>query len=329
MDQIPIASGDSAKEAIQTSIDLAQHAEELGYERFWVAEHHDLPGLACPAPDVMLGIIGAQTNSIRIGSGAVLLPHYKPYKIAETYNLLATLFPGRVDLGIGRAPGGSAEAAIALSGNFLEQVRKLPESLDELLRFLHHDFPKDHMFSKIKPSPVPEVSPEPWLLGTSEKSAELAAEKGMAYAFGQFMSDQDGPTIVQKYREKFLHKYSPAPSKVIVAVTAVCADTTKEAEEIAMSSQLWNIQRAKGEGENGIPSVIDAKNHPYTNDEREMILKAKHKMIIGNPSEVREQLIALENLYDADELMIVTITHSSEARVKSYKLIAKELIAGN
>src|SRR5699024_2932518 len=170
-------------------------------------DYHDLPSLACPAPDVMLGVIGHATTNIRIGSGAVLLPHYKPFNIAERYNLLATLCPDRVDLGIGRAPGGSAEATMALADNFLEQVRHMPDRLDELLNFLYNDFPETHMFSKISPSPVPPVPPEPWLLGTSEKSAVLAAEKGLAYAFGHFMTDKDGPEIMQTYRERLNKKH--------------------------------------------------------------------------------------------------------------------------
>src|SRR5690606_3615768 len=171
--------------------------EQFGYTRYWIAEHHDLPGLACSAPEVMLGFIGAHTSKIRIGAGAVLLPHYKPYKVAEIYNMLATLFPNRVDIGIGRSPGGSAEATNALSDNFLQKVFKMPELVKELLQFFHQDFPSDHEFSKVNASPVPEVMPKPWMLGTSEKSALLAAKFGLSYVFGQFMSDQDGAAIVQ------------------------------------------------------------------------------------------------------------------------------------
>lgn len=140
LDQSPISAGKTAKEALAASVALAQTAEKLGYTRYWIAEHHDMDGLACPSPDVMLGVIGAQTEKIIIGAGAVLLPHYKPFRVAEKYNLLATLFPGRIDLGIGRAPGGSAEATMALSDNFLEEVRKMPSTLDQLLNFLYGTF---------------------------------------------------------------------------------------------------------------------------------------------------------------------------------------------
>ncbi|WP_099159955.1 LLM class flavin-dependent oxidoreductase [Virgibacillus ndiopensis] len=327
LNQAPISAGTSAKDALIESVKLAQLGERLGYTRYWIAEHHDMSGLACPTPDVMLGIIGTQTSRIRIGSGAVLLPHYKPFKVAETYNMLATLFFNRIDLGLGRAPGGSAEATMALSDNFLEQVKKMPESLDELLHFIHNDFSKGDMYTKIKPTPVPQISPEPWLLGTSEKSAILAAEKGMAYAFGHFMSDQEGPSIVRNYVKKYKHKYSGMNPKAIVAVSVICAETTIEAEEIAESAFIWSVQRAKGEDTNGVPSIEDAKNYAYSNEEHEMIHKWKRKMIIGNPREVRSKLEELQKLYNVNEFMLVTITHSYEARLKSYELIAKEMLS--
>ena len=192
LDQSPISSNQTAKEALNESMELAKLGELLGYTRYWITEHHDLTGLASSAPEVMLGYIGANTNTIRIGSGAVLLPHYKPFKVAEVYNTLATLFPGRVDVGLGRAPGGSAEATNALSDNFLQNVYKMPSLVKEFLHFLDSDFPSDHEFSKISASPVPEVAPVPWLLGTGKKSALLAAENGLSYAFGHFMSEEDG-----------------------------------------------------------------------------------------------------------------------------------------
>ncbi|WP_164668175.1 LLM class flavin-dependent oxidoreductase [Virgibacillus doumboii] len=320
LDQSPISSGKSPQEALQASVELAKAADKIGYTRYWMAEHHDLTGLACPNPDVMLGIVGSQTERIRIGAGAVLLPHYKPYKVAETYNLLATLYPGRVDLGIGRAPGGSAEASMALSGNFLENVKQMPEKLDELLQFLHNDFSEENMYAKINPSPVPAVSPETWLLGTSEKSADLAVEKGLPYVFGHFMSDADGPSIVKKYKE--------SGSKTIVTVSAVCAETTEEAQELALSSQLWNVQRAKGEGDGKVPSVDASKVYSFSEEELETVSRMKQKMIVGNPREVRQQLEQLQARYDTDEIMVVTITHSYKARLRSYELIAEEMMEG-
>ena len=190
LDQSPISSNQTPYDALNGSMKLAQAGEALGYTRYWIAEHHDLPGLACSAPEVMLSYIGANTNRIRIGSGAVLLPHYRPFKVAEIFNMLATLFPNRIDIGIGRAQGGSAEAANALSANFLQSVRNFPTLVRELLHFIDDDFPADSEYSKVSASPIPENPPVPWLLGTSKKSALLAAENGMPYTFRSFYERQ-------------------------------------------------------------------------------------------------------------------------------------------
>ncbi|SFD95536.1 luciferase family oxidoreductase, group 1 [Lentibacillus persicus] len=326
LDQSPVSSGKTPREALNASVELARVGDELGYTRYWIAEHHDFTGLACPNPDVMLGIIGAATERIRIGAGAVLLPHYKPYRVAETYNLLATLYPGRVDLGIGRAPGGSAEASIALSGNYLQNVRKMPDKLDELIRFLQRDFKENDMYAKISPTPVPDFSPQPWMLGTSEKSAIAAAEKGLPYTFGYFMSDQKGPAIMRTYTEKFAAQYPDKTPEKIAAVSVICAETTEEARDLALSNQLWSIQRDKGEGDGKVPTVSEAKNYNYSDEEKEKLRHMTNKLIVGNPHEVKKQLEQLQLSYDVDEWMIVTITHSYEARKNSYELLAKEML---
>ncbi|RSD26088.1 LLM class flavin-dependent oxidoreductase [Mesobacillus subterraneus] len=322
LDQAPVSSNQSAKDALEQSIMLAQAAEELGYSRYWIAEHHDLQGLACPAPEVMLAAIGARTNRIRIGSGAILLPHYKPFKVAELFNLLATLFPGRIDIGIGRAPGGAAEVTGALSDHFLQNVWKYPQSIKELLHFLNNDHPEGSDLAKIKAAPLPDIKPEPWLLGTSRKSALLAGEYGMAYAFGLFMSDKDGEEIVRYYHESFKPGSIQKP-EVILTISAICADTFEEAEDIALSSLIWSIQTGKGDGGAGVPSIEEAKQYKLTGSEKETLEDLKRKMIIGDPQQVRKKLLALQEQYGTDEIMIVTIAHSPEDRLKSYRLIAE------
>ncbi|MBM7655618.1 LLM class flavin-dependent oxidoreductase [Neobacillus cucumis] len=323
LDQSPISSNQTPQEALYESMKLAQIGEKLGYTRYWIAEHHDLPGLACPAPEVMLGFIGAHTKTIRIGAGAVLLPHYKPFKVAEVYNMLATLFPGRIDVGIGRAPGGSAEVTNALSDNFLQQVWNMPTSVSNLLHFLDNDFPAVHEYSKVTASPIPSVPPEPWLLGTSKKSALLAAENGMSYAFGQFMSDNDGPAIIQQYLESFKPRKQGQKPEVIVTVNAICAETDEKAQELALSTLIWSLQRGKGE-RNGVPSIAEAKQYELDEKEQHTVEKMKQNMIIGNPKKVVKRLAEIGRQYQADEIMLVTITHSPENRVKSYQLIAEE-----
>jgi luciferase family oxidoreductase group 1 len=325
LDQAPISSNQTAKEALIESMKLAQAGEALGYTRYWIAEHHDLPGLACSAPEVMLGYIGANTSSIRIGSGAVLLPHYKPFKVAEVYNMLATLFPSRIDVGIGRAPGGSAEATNALSDNFLQQVWNMPKSVRELLHFLEGDFPADHEYAKLSASPIPQVSPVPWLLGTSKKSALLAAENGIPYAFGLFMSENDGVAIIQQYLDHFQPRKPGQTPQVLLTVSAICAETTEKAEDVALSSLVWALQRGKGVG-TGVPSIVEATHYNFNEQEKEGLERMKQKMVIGNPKQVKQKLNELQAKFRADEIMLVTITHSSEDRIKSYKLIAKELL---
>jgi len=322
LDQAPISKGKTARDALDASIELAKRGDQLGYERYWIAEHHDMDGLACSNPAVMLGVIGQQTKRIRLGAGAVLLPYYKPFAVAETYNLLATLYPDRIDLGIGRAPGGSAEASMALSDNFLQGVKGMPEALDDLQAFFDRSFPSDHLFSNVDPSPIPITSPVPWMLGTSERSAILAAEKGMPYTFGHFMSEADGPAIVKKYRELVKPDAVKQPGP-IVTIAVICAETTEKAEELALSSLLWNVQQHKGESQ-GVPSIEEAKTYTYNAADLALIKKMKHSMVIGNPTEVVKQIKALQERYEVDEFMIVTITHDYESRLHSYQLIAEE-----
>jgi luciferase family oxidoreductase group 1 len=325
LDQAPISSNQSPQEALQESMKLAQVGENIGYTRYWIAEHHDLPGLACSAPEVMLGYIGANTNHIRIGSGAVLLPHYKPYKVAEVYNMLATLFPGRIDVGIGRAPGGSAEATNALSDNFLQQVWNMPNSVKDLLHFLDNTVPPNHHHAKVTASPIPTLPPIPWLLGTSKKSAILAAENGLAYAFGQFMSDKDGATIIEQYRNHFKPRKHNATPQVIVTVSAICAETTEKAEEVALSSLVWGLQRKRGEGQKGVPSIQEAKDY-LRNENENLIEEMKNRMVIGNPQQVRKRIEDLQEKYNANEIMIVSITHLPSDKIQSYKLIAEGIV---
>lgn len=328
LDQSPISSNQTAKEALDESMNLARIGDELGYTRFWISEHHDLPGLSCSAPEVMISYIGAHTKHIRLGCGAVLLPHYKPYKVAEVYNMLATLFPNRIDIGIGRSPGGSAEATNALSDNFLQQVYKMPELVEELLHFFHQDFPKDHPFSKVTASPMPQVTPTPWMLGTSQKSAELAARFGLAYAFGQFMSELEGTEIIQSYRNTFQPKQKEDSPEVLVTIPAICAETTERAEEIAFSTLIWQLLSAKGEGKT-VPSYEEAQAVNLNEKDRRMLEEMKDKMLIGSPKEIGQALLNLQAKYQVDEFMILTITHSPIDRIESYKLIAQELLNDN
>ncbi|KOR82514.1 MsnO8 family LLM class oxidoreductase [Paenibacillus solani] len=231
LDLVPHLGESSFEEALQQAVTLAQHAEAWGYGRYWVAEHHDLEHLSCASPEILLSHIGARTTSIRLGSGAVLLPHYSPLKVAENFRMLAALYPGRIDLGIGRAPGGSAHTSMALSGNFLGHVADLPQrirSLTELLedRYRYEDVP-------VAAKPVPATQPVMWMLGTNTKGVGYASEFGMGYVFGQFMSDADGAEILRSYKEGFQPSAHLQEPRAMVAVSVVCAMTQEEAEKLA------------------------------------------------------------------------------------------------
>lgn len=318
LDQSPISTNQTAEEALKASMELAQFGDSLGYTRYWIAEHHALEGYACSVPEVMLGYIGAHTKNIRIGSGAVLLPYYKPYKVAETYHLLSTLFENRIDIGIGRAPGGPANASMALSDNYLENVYKMPDLVAELIKYV------DKESDELQAFPVPKIAPELWMLGTSEKSAKFAAENGLAYCFGQFMSEQSGEEIIEYYREEFQPRKSGQKPYVIITLSVICAETKEEAEDIALSSIVWELQKEKGEGGEGVPSISEAKKYRSNLNDEASIERIKSNRIIGNPSEVKRKLEEIQSKTGADEIMVVTITYSRKDKHRSYELLATE-----
>ncbi len=292
--------GADASYALGQALELAQAAERLGYTRYWVAEHHDMPGLACTSPEVLLAHIGARTERIRLGSGALLLPHYKPLKVVESFHMLASLYPGRVDLGLGRAPGGSAHVSMALSGNFLENVRKLPESLRGITELLQGNYEWEG--EPVTARPTPPVTPEPWMLGTNRKSAAYAAEFGTGYVFGQFMSDLAGEDVLPAYREAFVpSRLCPEP-RAIVALGVVCADTEDEAKQLAGAGDAL----FPNEGDTLEPSPL-----------------ADRKLLVGTPNEVKARLEQLSLLYGVDEIIIVTMIPDYRKRLRSYELLAE------
>lgn len=299
LDLVPVLSGFDPAAALAQALKLAQLADKLGYTRYWVAEHHDMPQLACTSPEVLLAHIGSQTQRIRLGSGAVLLPHYKPLKVAESFNLLASLYPGRIDLGLGRAPGGTAHVSIALSGNFLENVRRLPETLKDLTELLSGEYRLEG--EPVQARPLPPVVPEMWMLGTNRKSAAYAAEFGTGYVFGQFMSDQDGEEVLSAYREAFRPSRLKRKPQTIVAVGVACAETENEAHRLAAQSRLF----VKPEG-------TDA-------DDRR---PADRKLVVGTPFQVKDRLEELQCIYENEEFLIVTMTADYDTRLQSYELLA-------
>jgi luciferase family oxidoreductase group 1 len=300
LDLVPVFSNVSPTYAIEQALKLAKTAEKLGYKRYWVAEHHDMPGLACTSPEVLLSYIGAQTSTIRLGTGALLLPHYKPIKVAETFNMLATLYPGRIDLGIGRAPGGSAHVSIALSGNFLENVWRLPQSLRELSDLLNNHYEMEG--HPIMARPTPPSPPDVWLLGTNNKSASYAAEFGTGYVFGQFMSDRDGTEVISGYRQAFKASSHAKEPRVILAVGIVCAESEEEANRLAAEGYAWFR-----------PGKALEEKEPVS----------ENRLIVGTPKQVKERLEKFQTMYGIDEFLIVTMVTDYQKRLRSYELLAE------
>ncbi|NOU92315.1 MsnO8 family LLM class oxidoreductase [Paenibacillus sp. LMG 31456] len=309
LDLVPVLKGAGSVAALEQAVELARRAEKLGYHRYWVAEHHDMEGLACTSPEVLLAYIGARTDQIRLGSGALLLPHYKPIKVAESFHLLASLCPGRIDLGIGRAPGGSAHVSIALSGNFLENVRYLPESLQALTEMLVHNYQIEGQ--PVMARPLPPIPPEVWMLGTNSKSASYAAEFGTGYVFGQFMSDRDGLEIITEYRQKYKPSRLASEPRIIVAIGVICGETEEEAKQLALEAAAWFNPPGQAEPEQG-----------REQEQQEARAVQKRKLVAGTPAQVKSRLEELSRHYGVDEFLVISVIPDYEKRLRSYELLA-------
>jgi luciferase family oxidoreductase group 1 len=325
VDQSPVSAGSTPADALHNTIDLARLAERLGYTRYWIAEHHAMQSLASPAPEVLIARVAAETSSIRVGSGGVLLPHYSPLKVAETFRMLHALYPGRIDLGIGRAPGGSPLETYALQRTRNEQGSPddFPAQLTELLNFLHGGFPANHPFSRITVSPQMPGAPEVWLLGSSPWSAAAAAFFGLPYAFAHFIDPLPTRMAVEQYRFQFKpSRYMSAP-RAIVALGVLCADSEEEAQRLLMSARLF--RRRIRQGLTGpIPTIEEAIRElgppvPRPNsDDSEW-----PRYFAGAPEQVRDQLAKMATALQLEEIMVVTIVHDHQARRRSYELLGE------
>ncbi len=322
LDQSPIRRGGTAAVALAETVALAQAADRLGYERYWVAEHHNTSALASTAPEVLIGQIAARTSGIRVGSGGVMLPHYSALKVAEAFRLLETLYPGRIDLGIGRAPGSDARTARALAPTRQPQdLGQFPDQLLDLYGFLADDFPPDHEFHGITAMPRPQTMPELWLLGSSDVSAGYAAELGWPFCYAHFINSHRGGTAFEAYRRLFTPSPVAATPRAAIAVSALAAETEAEAERLSWSRWGWRLMG--GAGGSGIPSPEEALAFTYTEPEHEYLELLRQRSIQGDPGQVRERLLALGERYGVDDFVIVTITYDFGARLRSYELLAE------
>jgi luciferase family oxidoreductase group 1 len=319
LDQSPISAGSSGRDALANTLDLARLADALGYHRYWVAEHHGGPMLAGPAPEVLIGPIAAATQRIRVGSGGVMLPHYSPFKVAESFSLLSGLYPGRIDLGLGRAAGTDPLTTYALQRDRRQAAPDdFPDQLSELLAHLEGDLPADHPFARLGASlPGLPEAPEPWLLGSSAQSAVWAAQLGLPYAFADFINP-GGAEIATEYQRRFDPGVRLCAPRTAVATWALAADTAEEAWRLTASSRMAMAMLRRGRLI-AVPPVEQALR--FLEAEGEPVGRSR-RITAGTPEQVRAGLETIAHQYGADEVIVVTITHDHAARRRSYELLA-------
>jgi luciferase family oxidoreductase group 1 len=329
LDQSPISQGSTGADALRNSVDLARLADRLGYTRYWVAEHHGTPMLACASPEVLITAMGAATERIRLGSGGVMLPHYSPLKVAETFSIISALYPDRVDLGMGRAPGTDQSTAFALQRDRRQPAPDdFPNQLAELIAYLENKMPAGHPFARLAALPGRPHAPEVWLLGSSAQSALWAADAGLPYCFADFINP-DGVSYARTYRERFSESDHLKEPKVIVACFALCAETDEEAQRVASSARMTRALLNEGRLL-PVPTIETALQFLKDRGPNADSAARPRRSIVGTPEKVRQGILELADMYGAGEVMILTNTYEHAARRRSYELIAKafELHAG-
>ena len=321
LDQSPVISGHTPARAVHETIRLAQRAEALGYARYWLAEHHALAALADPCPEILATRVAAETRTIRVGTGGVLLPYYSAMKVAEQFRMLEALYPGRIDLGIGRAPGGDRLTALAVAEGRSLDAEHFPEQVQYLAAHLSGALPAGHPLSAVRAMPSGGTMPQIWLLGSSDYSGALAAKLGLRFAFAHFINADGGDVVMREYRAKYQPSaLEPAPQSLL-CVFVVCAQTQAEAERLSASINLRRLNMDYGVNA-PVPSNEEAAAYPYSPTDMRRMAHHARRLVVGAPDTVRRRLLALKDESQADELMIITITGDYESRLRSYELVA-------
>lgn len=332
LDQSPIPRGGTAADAFANTIELAQAAERFGYKRYWLAEHHNSDALAGSAPEILISAVAANTSRIRVGSGGVMLPHYSPLKVAEQFRVLETLYPGRIDLGLGRAPGTDQKTMRALQpGPTAYDVGVFPQQVELLAQFLEDSngfqgeaggFPSDHPYRGIHASPRGPGMPELWMLGSGGDGAIIAARAGIPYCFAHFINQDAGTQPLELYRRHFVpSRYLDAPYASI-GVSVTVAETEEDSKRLAAPRNLWVLQFLQGRlGQ--FPSEEEALSYPYTDQERALLRSVEGRSIAGTGPQVRDRLLEMGAQFGVDEFVILTITHRQSDRIRSYELLAE------
>jgi luciferase family oxidoreductase group 1 len=331
VDQSPVRRGGTASEALHETILLAQAVERWGYARYWVAEHHNSGGLAGTSPEILIGQIAAQTKTIRVGSGGVMLSHYSALKVAEQFRMLETFYPGRIDLGIGRAPGSDQLTAAALAYPKVPvDISHFPQQVVDLIGYLSNTMAEDHPFGKIaaQSGPAPSEMPDIWLLGSSDYSAQLAAALGVPFAFADFFghTSDHGPMVVDIYRRQFKPSGYLKEPKLNVALQVVCADTEERAQFLASSRRVARVQSLTNPNRrSGMIPPEEASSYELNANELEVVGQNAKGFIIGDPNQVREGILASAERYGTTDITVVTNVFYFEERLRSFELVAKAM----
>ena len=321
LDQSPIRSGGTPAQAVAETLELAQAADRLGYRRYWVAEHHGTDGLAGSAPEIMITRIAAATEHIRVGSGGVMLSHYSPLKVAETFRVLETLFPGRIDLGIGRAPGSDQMTAQALAYGSQVGIEYFPARIADLTAFLTDSEPATEAFANVRATPKTPSAPEVWLLGSSGESASYAAHFGLPFSFAHFIMPAGGDTVLEGYRGNFQPSALHTEPDCSLCVFVICCESEEEAGRHVKCRDLWRLRLERGDL-GPYPSIEEAEAQVYSDAERGRIEGNRARTIAGTPENVKSRLDEIAEAYGVEEMIILTITHEFQPRLRSYELLA-------
>lgn len=322
LDLSVVTSATKPAAALRNSIDLARHADRLGYVRYWLAEHHNLSSVASPSPDLMIGQIAAATERIRVGSGGVMLPNHAPLVVAERFKMLEALFPGRIDLGLGRAPGTDRATSYALRQRLLDRDGDdFLERLHELMLWETREFPAGHPFNNVVAMPDDTPLPPIFLLGSSDYSAQLSAEVGMGFAFAHHFASYDAVDALTFYRRQFQPSRWRRTPCGILAIAVIVAESDEEAERLASSADLNRLRRDRGEYL-PLPSPDEARAYPYTDSERAAVARNRSRLFVGSPATVMHKIQPLIAASEADEVMIITAVFDHAARKRSYSLLA-------
>jgi len=326
IDLVPILEGETAHDAMNHARELAVAAEAVGLSRLWLAEHHNAAGLACSCPELLLARLGEVTSRLRLGAGGIMLPNHAPLKVAETFRSLQAMYPGRIDLGLGRAPGTDPRTAAALRRGTTVDPDAFPRQLDALLAHLKaDDTPRAAFAQSTVAIPTCVPTPAPFILSSSGFGAELAAKRGLGLAFAHHMNPAEAVAIVRRYRDAFSPSYDLSRPYAILSVATICAETRAEAEHLRLSGDLTMLNFAQGRRDLPFPRPETAAAHRWTPDEQNLRAMFREAPVVGDVDHVASRLTRLAEESGADELMLITLVHDQTARRRSYGLLARAL----